>query len=592
MLASSTSSIIMDELESKMIAAGVKPSVIAVTIGIVRGLSREGVDWETVTGAELVKRCTGHTARLHRLRRGLSYAYNKKEASQRWPEVFRRTNARGQADNPKQPTLEKVLPVELTCRNCDDPVRQVFEKLYKRLSTRNSMKLTSTFRVNLSFLYGFLCATPVSLWPDAHAVTIEDLESRVKALTHVDLLHAYDRYRQESSRVKRNLSLKTLCTQLNVLNVVFRDIFKVIKRPLSCSDFGIANPKQKTREKKQKSGSEAASTVGNSTATSALSVFNTDIPIVDRSTGWVHKVQKKKVHCFNASEVRALYLNCQTDLEKLLMAALFTTGMRIGGFCLTKREPAITGESPSGIVVGPEMNTNEKYDRERNYPIAPSLEALLPAWVASGGCGDVYLFPGTPGGERPLDTRRARAIFMEVAKRAGLKGGHVKPHTTRHTVCWTLSAIGNKLNDIAVFAGHRNVNVTNDVYIAMEEAQKRSRMDIPWLERNGRRDAEQLQEMALELAGAIAGPFASVDGRTFPDYKCSRQQSMRRNTFQEPTPGIINEENHRTVTAASLERAERKAERKNKKKEIKEQLQKQMAENGELLKRLLSSNTN
>ena len=35
------------------------------------------------------------------------------------------------------------------------------------------LTVASTFRVNFSFLYGFLCATPASLWPDAHALALQ-----------------------------------------------------------------------------------------------------------------------------------------------------------------------------------------------------------------------------------------------------------------------------------------------------------------------------------------------------------------------------------------------------------------------------------
>lgn len=43
-----------------------------------------------------------------------------------------------------------------------------------------------------------------------------------------------------------------------------------------------------------------------------------------------------------------------------------------------------------------------------------------------------------PGGDVPRDTRWVRKEFMAVAKTAGVGGRHVKPHTCRHTVLWTL----------------------------------------------------------------------------------------------------------------------------------------------------------
>jgi hypothetical protein len=202
------------------------------------------------------------------------------------------------------------------------------------------------------------------------------------------------------------------------------------------------------------------------------------------------------------------------------------------------------------------------------------------------------MFPSTHSDDRPLGTRRAREIFMGVAKRAGLAGRHVKPHTTRHTACWTLSALGNKLEMIADFAGHRSTAVTNDVYIAMDAAQKRSRMDIPWLETDGLTGEARLKEIALELAGAIAGPFGSADGRTFPNYR-----TRRRVTIVEPATAL-DEERHLEVTTASVARAEKKAEKKAKKaeKKAKKEAQKKellacFEENRKLLEKLQHRST-
>jgi integrase len=577
-----------EDLRRRMLAAGCRPSVVDVTVTTLGGLGRDGVDWETVDGADLVRRCVGRPERLHRLRRGLLHAFPDGVAQRRWPEVYRRVGSRGvPGENVKMPTLENVLPKGLLTRQIDDPMRALFELLFRKLCRRGGMRVASSFRVNLSFLYGFLCATPASLWPDAHTVSGEELQRRVRDLTHEGLVRAYDRYRQESSRVDRNLSLQALCTQLSFLNVVFRDVFKVVRRPLHATDFGILTP---SRKRKRLGEAASVSTVGNSTMSSALSAFHEEAPIVDRSaTGWLCEPKKSTVHCFNAAETRKLYLACETDLERLLISALFTTGMRIGGFCLALRAGAILGHPPAPVVVGPLLTTNEKGNVVREYAIARGLACLLPAWVATGGCGERYLFPGTAGGERPMDTRRARAVFMGLAGRAGLTGSHVKPHTTRHTVFWTLSALGNKLEEVADFAGHRSPAVTNKVYIAMEEAVKRSRMNIPWLETDGRTGTERLQDVALELAGAIAGPFASEDRRTFPDYRRlnDRPQQRPRVVVVDPPPDL-DKSHHRAVADASVQRAERKAEKRAKKQEFKETLRRQMADNAVLLGKLVA----
>ena len=77
-----------------MLEKGVKVTVVAATVTTMNGLQRDGVDWTTVDDADLVRRCAGKPERLHRLRRGLCYAFGDADARRRWPDVFRRVNKR------------------------------------------------------------------------------------------------------------------------------------------------------------------------------------------------------------------------------------------------------------------------------------------------------------------------------------------------------------------------------------------------------------------------------------------------------------------------------------------------------------------
>lgn len=553
----------MDELEHLMVRAGAKVTVISATVTTMRGLERDGVRWDETTDLDLVERCKGRPERLHRLRRGLSYLFGTEAAVRRWPAVFRRTNQRRMpsVDNPKTPTLEGVLPSRLHRTPAEDPVKQLFSMIFRRWVRLGGPTSVATFRVYFSFLYTFLVSTPASVIPDAHTLSRDELESRLRALTHPDLVRAYDRFRQEAQNTRRHLTLGALCMQLNIITVVFRDVLHIIKRSVVSSDFGIIKPRRQKR-------SAPVSTMGESTVSTQLSVFGEETLLVnDRSLEWIHDPKALKMgsaHCFNAKETRALYLACETLLEKLILTALFTTGMRIGGFCNCVRRGALLGKT-----IGDNLTTNEKGNRIRNYPISRGLAFLLPQWLAIGGPGPHYLFADPPGGDLPFDARKVRATFMSVAHRAGVHGVHVKPHTTRHTVCWTLSALGNKLDEIADFAGHRSTAVTQSIYIAMEEAQKRSRMNIPWLENDQQSSAERLQAIAFELAGAIAGPFASEDGKTFPEYK-PRPKSRALVRVSEPMP--IDESKHTAVTEASVQRAERKAMKKARKDDLRRQI--------------------
>lgn len=77
------------------------------------------------------------------------------------------------------------------------------------------------------------------------------------------------------------------------------------------------------------------------------------------------------------------------------------------------------------------------------------------------------------------------------------------------------SALGNSVEQVAGFVGHRNPQVTQDVYIAMTQAQRRQMLDCPWLTPTTP-DAPGVREEGRAMAAAICSPFGSPDGRTFP----------------------------------------------------------------------------
>jgi hypothetical protein len=89
-------------------------------------------------------------------------------------------------------------------------------------------------------------------------------------------------------------------------------------------------------------------------------------------------------------------------------------------------------------------------------------------------------------------------------------------------VAWTLCALGNSVDAVAGFVGHRNSQVMNDVYIAMSQAQRREMVNCPWL--RGASAAmgsggSSVREQGIAMAEAICSPFGSEDGRTFPDLR-------------------------------------------------------------------------
>lgn len=106
----------------------------------------------------------------------------------------------------------------------------------------------------------------------------------------------------------------------------------------------------------------------------------------------------------------------------------------------------------------------------------------------------------------------------------------------------------------------------------MEEALNESCMNIPWTDLDGEDGREQLRRTAVELASAIASPYASPDMSTFPDYSKFFEKNKMTSTankvnrsvcFDEPTINAI-EENGQNMEDKSNKKAERKAKRKEK----------------------------
>ena len=64
--------------------------------------------------------------------------------------------------------------------------------------------------------------------------------------------------------------------------------------------------------------------------------------------------------------------------------------------------------------------------------------------------------------------------------------------------------------------GHRNPQVTNDVYIAMSHSQRRQMVDCPWLRGLARSVQDDIRAQGQATALAICSPFGSPDGKTFP----------------------------------------------------------------------------
>ena len=437
----------------------------------VRGVERRlGCRWEEATNEAVAAGAPRPSQRCH-VRRYLCLAFA--DARTRWPVLFRGAqSARGTDDL----TPENALPRDVFRMAPDAPIRQLFQDVFQDVARQHKMRSVHTVRRAFCFLYGFLFgAGESSLVPPAlHGAGAGDIRSFLRRLGADDVARAYRRYHDASPRVRPVVSRAHFRRQVFLIDTLLAKIART--RHLH---------------------------------------FTADL--LTGADGWVREPQKRggpRVHCFTAAEVRALYLACEGLFEKLLLTALFTTGMRIGGFTRASAKETLR---PDGSVGG-EWWTTEKGDRWMNYTINGALAALLGEWVASRQHSARFLFPSDRDPDRHTSETRVYKTFMAVAQRAKVEGRHVHPHTTRHTFAWTLCALGNKVDDIAQMVGHGSSQVTAQVYIALTSQEVSQRMVIPWL-RNAGPGSTSLSDSGYQLASALAGPFGSADQRTFPDFR-------------------------------------------------------------------------
>ena len=125
----------------------------------------------------------------------------------------------------------------------------------------------------------------------------------------------------------------------------------------------------------------------------------------------------------------------------------------------------------------------------------------------------------------------------------------------------TADALGNSVEQVAGFVGHRNPHsrhtsgvclhpyqLTQDVYIAMTRSQRRQMVDCPWL-RDAPLHGPSIQREGQAMAEAICSPFGSADGRTFPH----AGGPIKKIATPLPSSGISSDERNPPATQAAAQ---------------------------------------
>ncbi len=153
------------------------------------------------------------------------------------------------------------------------------------------------------------------------------------------------------------------------------------------------------------------------------------------------------------NDIRQLVTAIDTDRERALILILLRTGMRIGELLATKIKNINLVERKIEI---PQASKN--YEGRIVFLSDDACKAIR-TWLQKRLPDKDYIFYGNNNRER-LSYPRARQLFIECKKKAGLSHKGYTLHCLRHTFASELLNAGMRLECLQVLLGHRNIEVT------------------------------------------------------------------------------------------------------------------------------------
>lgn len=162
------------------------------------------------------------------------------------------------------------------------------------------------------------------------------------------------------------------------------------------------------------------------------------------------KEPKKVPFVLTDEECMAMVNACENQQEKLMIAFMLTTGVRVGELVNVK-----VSDISNGYVL-----IHGKGNKERQIPVRSDLLSMIEKYVAEHN--DEYLFSSRKGGGK-VSTEAIRLRIKKIAKLAGIDEERVTlvtPHKTRHFFATSLIDNGNDITIVAQALGHSNIQTT------------------------------------------------------------------------------------------------------------------------------------
>jgi len=170
------------------------------------------------------------------------------------------------------------------------------------------------------------------------------------------------------------------------------------------------------------------------------------------------KKERKLPEVLNKEEVRNLINSTDTVKSRLIVALLYSTGLRVSEIVNLKVDDLSLSERSGWVRKG-------KGSKDRLFVMSSALAEELKEYLTTRGKENKYVFSKT----KALTTRNIQKIIVGTRKRAGINK-KVTPHTLRHSFATHLLEQGTDIRIIQAMLGHASLSTTQ-VYTHVSNEQ-------------------------------------------------------------------------------------------------------------------------
>jgi integrase/recombinase XerD len=191
------------------------------------------------------------------------------------------------------------------------------------------------------------------------------------------------------------------------------------------------------------------------------------------------KAAKKLPRVLTPQQMQALLDSCEHLRDRLLLALLYDSGMRIGEALGLRHNDIAVAERAITVVRRDNANgARAKSITTRTVPVSAELVRLYADYLHAeyGDLDSDYVFVNLWG--RPLGQPWTYAAVYDLVRRLRRRTGvEFDPHWIRHTAATRMLRDGISLEVVAKLLGHSNVTVTATTYEHLTAEDARAVLD-------------------------------------------------------------------------------------------------------------------